>query len=61
MEIYEKIRDMLNSSVSEIFTKIADEYKIIYTECPPDLEYDIDEAVEGLAGIMKEAVEFQFE
>lgn len=59
MELYERIRDLLNDSVTEIFLKLQEEYKIECGDCPTDLEWDISNAVDDLAETMKTAFVFQ--
>lgn len=59
MEIYEKIRDMLNDSVSDIFLKLQKEYNIECGDCPPDLEWDINNSIDDLAETMKTAIKIQ--
>ena len=59
MELYEKIRDMLNDSVTDIFLKLQDEYNIECGDCPPDLEWDLSNSIDDLAETMKTAIKIQ--
>lgn len=61
MELYEKIRDMLNDSVTDIFLKLQDEYKIECGDCPPDIELDLDNSIDDLAEQIKIAFKFQMD
>ena len=61
MELYEKIRDMLNDSVTEIFLKLQEEYKIECGDCPPDLEWDLNNSIDDLAETMKTAIKIQMD
>ena len=61
MELYERIRDLLNDSITDIFVKIQDEYKIECGDCPPDLEWDMNNAVDDLAEQMKTAFVLQMD
>ena len=59
MELYERIRDLLNDSITDIFVKIQDEYKIECGDCPPDLEWDLNNSIDDLAETMKTAFVLQ--
>lgn len=61
MELYEKIRDMLNDSVTDILLKLQDEYKIECGDCPPDIELDLDNSIDDLAEQIKIAFKFQMD
>ena len=61
MELYEKIRDMLNDSVTDIFLKLQDEYHIECGDCPPDIEWDLDNSIDDLAEQIKIAFKFQMD
>lgn len=59
MELYERIRDLLNDKVAEIFTELQKEYDIEYEDCPPDLEWDLSNSIDDLAETIKTAVKIQ--
>lgn len=61
MELYEKIRDMLNDSVTDIFLKLQEEYHIECGDCPPDLEWDLNNSIDDLAEQIKIAFKFQMD
>ncbi len=61
MELYERIRDMLQDSVTEIFLKLQEEYNIECNDCPPDLEWDINNTIDDLAETMKTAIKIQMD
>lgn len=61
MELYERIRDLLNDSVTEIFLKLQDEYNIECGDCPPDLEWDLNNSIDDLAETMKNAIKIQMD
>lgn len=49
IEPYDRIYDLLKDAVSEVFRTVGEEFDIQYYNCPEDLEWSIDEAVEKLA------------
>lgn len=61
MELYERIRDLLNDSITDIFVKLQEEYKIECGDCPPDLEWDINNSIDNLAETIKTAIKIQMD
>lgn len=61
MEMYEVIREMLTDSVTDIFLKLQEEYKIKCGDCPPDLEWDLSNSIDDLAETMKTAIKIQMD
>ena len=59
MELYDRITTLLGDAVADIFQKIGEEYNVQYGDCPPDVEYDIDNATEELADQIISAVRLQ--
>lgn len=57
--MYEKIFDLLNDAVTDIFLKLQDEYGVECGDCPPMIEIDLDKATGELAEVIKEAFEYQ--
>lgn len=55
MELYNKIRDLLDDSVTDIFLKLQDEYNIECGDCPPLMEYELNDCVDELAESIKKA------
>lgn len=61
MEMYDRIQALLGDAISDIFQKIGEEFNIEYGDCPPDVEYDIDNASEALADQIISAVRMNME
>lgn len=61
MELYERIRDMLQDSVTDIFLKLQEEYHIECSDCPPDIEWDLNNSIDDLAETMKTAIKMQMD
>lgn len=57
IEPYDRIYDLLKDAVSEVFSTVGEEFDIQYYNCPSDLEWSIDKAVEELAKEMTFGVE----
>lgn len=61
MELYERIRDLLNDKVTEIFLELQEEYNIECGDCPPDLELDLSNSIDDLAENIKAAFKYQMD
>lgn len=61
MELYDRIQELLGDAIADIFQKIGEEFNIAYGDCPPDVEYDIDNATEELADQIISAVRMNME
>ncbi len=61
MELYERIRDLLNDKVTEIFIDLQKEYDIECGDCPADLEWDLNNSIDDLAEQIKAAIKIQMD
>lgn len=60
-ELYDKIRDLLTDSVTDIFLKLQEEYNIECGDCPPDVERDLDDSIDELSETIKVAFKIQLD
>lgn len=59
MTIYEKIYDMINNSVDDIFREIQEEYGVSRSNCPDDFKTDIEDDIHNLTKHIEMIINYQ--